>query len=126
MMGKGTDDSSMTYDSAVLSATAPDDAWVQVCADSVYIPTAADIGCVLKIECRAVLNSNPAGELLAGPVVIVTTPVLSAPQPPPARPLRAVVHGGWAPGTTTAGRFRVLNYNMLAEVYATRHVRPAS
>ncbi len=90
--------------------------WVTVCYDKSYTPTAEDVGCILRIEVKSVAISD--GTVLAGPVVVITEPVLSAPRAPPKRPLLTVA------GSTSGGgaRFRVLSYNILAELYATKQV----
>lgn len=102
----------------------PDD-WIEICSDNVYIPTKSDVGRVLKIQCSAVSQSRDTAsrlDILAGPVTTYSAVVLTAPVCPPTRPTRAcspVSAGGEWPSTTS---FRVLSYNILAEVYATRQV----
>lgn len=90
--------------------------WVTICHEKLYIPTQDDIGCLLRVEVKALAISD--GTVLAGPVVVVTEPVLSAPHAPPKRPLMTIA------GSTSGGgaRFRVLSYNILAELYATKQV----
>ena len=101
-------------------ATAVDDTeqhqWPEICTETSYEPATDDVGCVLRIEVRAI--SVVGGGILSGPVVIFTEPVLSAPRAPPKRQLLAI------PGPTSGGgvRFRVISYNILAEVYATKQV----
>ena len=92
--------------------------WTVVCTEKAYIPTRDDIGCILRIEVKAIANSD--GQVLAGPIVVVTEPVLSAPKPPPKRGLVTIT------GSTSGGgtRFRVVSYNVLAELYATKQVCP--
>ena len=95
--------------------------WVEICSDAVYTPQPEDVGRVLKVLCSAVAQSNPA-VVLAGPVTVYSSVVLSAPTVPPPRPMRVCNPGSWPPGVSTVGNFRVLSYNVLAEVYATRQV----
>ena len=87
-----------------------------ICHEKLYVPTQDDIGCLLRVEVKALATSD--GTVLAGPVVVVTEPVLSAPRAPPKRPLLTIA------GSTSGGgaRFRVLSYNILAELYATKQV----
>lgn len=78
----------------------------------------ADVGCVLRLEVSVLAVSDDT--LLAGPMIVFTEPVLSLPPAPPKRSLTAV------PGPNTGGgmRFRIVSYNILAEVYATRQAYP--
>lgn len=87
--------------------------------DRTYTPTAMDVGCCLRVEVAA--HSSVDHSVLAGPVITFSEPVLSAPKPPPKRPLITV------PGSATFSgvRFRVLTYNVLAEMYATRQIYPS-
>lgn len=57
--------------------------WVVISNDKEYTPGAADVGCKLRIEVRAVAQAD--GELLAGPISLCTDAVLQAPGPPPKR-----------------------------------------
>ena len=98
----------------------PDD-WVEICGGAVYTPQPQDVGCVLKIQCAAV-SQHDSKDVFAGPVTIYSAVVLSTPSRPPSRPMRVCNPGGWPPGVSTSGNFRVLSYNILAEVYATRQV----
>jgi CCR4-NOT transcription complex subunit 6 len=99
------------------------DEWREIHNGATYTCCEEDVGRVLKVECKAVSASN-AQECIAGPVVVYTSPVLAAPTCPPARSLRQVSHGGWGANVSPAGKFRVLSYNILAEVYATKQIYP--
>ncbi|CAM6031273.1 unnamed protein product, partial [Sphagnum compactum] len=90
--------------------------WLPVSYDKAYAPTGEDVGCLLRIEVKAVALAD--GTVLAGPIVLVTEPVLCAPRAPPKRPLVTIA------GSTSGGgtRFRVVSYNILAELYATKQV----
>jgi hypothetical protein len=81
-----------------------------------YTPTIEDVGCCLRVEVSALSTIDQS--VLAGPVVTFSEPVLSAPKAPPKRPLITV------PGSVAFSgvRFRVLTYNVLAEMYATKQV----
>lgn len=92
--------------------------WVSICSESCYKPTIDDVGCCLKIECRAVQSKDST--LLTEPVVIFTEPVLSAPKVPHTKRPLITIPGGPVSGT----RIRILTYNILAEVYATRQTYP--
>ena len=88
--------------------------WQPVYHEHMYVPATEDVGCCLKIECRAIANT---GDLLGEPVIIFTEPVLASPQLAFRRSLLALP-GGNIQGT----RLRIASYNTLAEVYATRQV----
>ena len=90
--------------------------WPIVCTDKSYTHTREDVGCILRIEVRAISTTD--NSLLAGPIDIVTEPVLLSPRPPPKRALTTTS------GSTAGGgaRFRVISYNILADLYATKQV----
>mmetsp|Transcript_8011 Transcript_8011/g.11950 ORF Transcript_8011/g.11950 Transcript_8011/m.11950 type:complete len:628 (-) Transcript_8011:201-2084(-) len=100
-----------------------DGQWEEIFSEQTYIPTAEDVGKVLRIECRAVGKDC---ETLAGPVVVYTECVLSAPRLPPRRALHAVPNAGASLSSQSQVRFRVVSYNILAEIYATKHAYPYS
>jgi CCR4-NOT transcription complex subunit 6 len=82
-----------------------------------FLPTAADVGRRFRLECTAV---GLDGAHLFGPRSIRIEPVLSSPPPTPKRQLVAVK------GAANGGgyRFRVVSYNVLAEIYATQQMSP--
>ncbi len=94
--------------------------WNIMQKDSVYKPCRDDVGHCLRLECQAVL---PDGSLLCAPKAIVTEPVLSLPPPLPKRRL-TTMKGGTAGGGGAGVRFRLVSYNLLAEIYATQQVYP--
>jgi hypothetical protein len=105
------------------------------CSEKSYIPTSLDVGRVLRIECRAMspdgvvlsgllLSQSLIVSPLLGPVVVYTESVLAAPRLPPRRALQAVP--GAASSSQSQFRFRLVSYNILAEIYATKHVSPSS
>lgn len=100
------------------AAGIPNEDWPLICTEKSYVPTYEDVGCILRVEVRALAVSD--GTVLAGPIVVVTEPVLSLPRPPPKRPLLTIA------GSTSGGgtRFRVVSYNVLAELYATKQAYP--
>lgn len=93
--------------------------WVPLSTDRMYTPKLEDIGCRLRLQVRAF--STIENMLLAGPVSVITDPVLSAPIRPPKRSLHAIP-GASGAGMAGAVRFRVVSYNILAEIYATKQV----
>lgn len=94
------------------------DAWVQIHNDRNYTPTAEDVGRCLRIECQALAIN---GDVISGPKVIFTEPVLAAPGPPPSR---SIVPVQGASASSGGVRFRIVSYNILAEVYATKQAYP--
>uniref|UniRef100_A0A7S2RJ55 Endonuclease/exonuclease/phosphatase domain-containing protein n=1 Tax=Rhizochromulina marina TaxID=1034831 RepID=A0A7S2RJ55_9STRA len=92
-------------------------AWVEVCTNKVFNPSPKDVGRRFRLECTAVRRD---GSPLFGPRSIRIEPVLAAPPPPPRRRLIA------SPNASSGGghRFRVVSYNVLAEIYATQHAYP--
>eukprot|EP01041_Mallomonas_annulata_P008324 gene8324-17133_t len=96
--------------------------WTPICHEKGYLPSTADVGCSLRIECKVI---NTQGDLIAAPVLVHTEPVLASPRAPPRGHLIPAVGGGVVGGASTGGnRFRVVSYNILAEVYATRQAYP--
>ncbi|KAL7472882.1 hypothetical protein ACHAXS_013264 [Conticribra weissflogii] len=90
--------------------------WVEISRDQIYIPNADDVGRKLKVEAAA--YSLESGELLMHRVV-KTDLVLSRTPDPEKRALvtSKPVGGGGA-------RFRIVTYNILAEIYATQQQYP--
>jgi CCR4-NOT transcription complex subunit 6 len=97
-----------------------DEEWVEIAngTSALYTPTKIDAGHCLRLECRAF--SSLTDTLLCPPRVITTEPVLSAPPIPPKRALVAVKGAGGGGGA----RFRIISYNILAEIYATQQMYP--
>lgn len=91
--------------------------WVKISSDRNYVPTLEDVGCVLKVEVCAL---SSLGKVLAGPILTYSDPVLASPKGPPKRAL--VTMPGGLQGITPVARFRVVSYNILAEMYATKQV----
>ncbi len=93
--------------------------WLQVGEERMYVPSPDDIGCRLRLEVRAfsVLDNT----LIAGPTKVFTDPVLSSPMRPPKRNLQTIP-GASGSGMSGAVRFRIVSYNILAEIYATKQV----
>lgn len=113
------DEDDIISSSTLVNAEKDDSEWICVYNDQNYQPTEADVGCVLLVEVTAISNAN--GKPLTAPVLVYTEPVLGPPTPPPKRQLLTV------PGAhSSAGgaRFRVISYNILAELYATKQAYP--
>lgn len=101
-----------------------DDAdWQLVSTEKSYTPTSDDVGRVLRVDVRAIAVNG--GYNLTGPITIISDTVLSHPRPPPKRQLLPVLgNNGSVISTsgTMGARFRVISYNVLAEIYATKQV----
>ncbi|GFH51870.1 CCR4-NOT transcription complex subunit 6 [Chaetoceros tenuissimus] len=91
--------------------------WIEISRDQMYIPNEADVGRKLKLEASA--YSIETGELLMHRV-IKTDIVLSRSPDPPKRNLITAKTSGPRGGE----RFRVVTYNILAEIYATQQQYP--
>lgn len=97
--------------------------WDFIFNEKSYVPRVEDVGRVLRIECR-VLSLD--GNLLAGPIVVYTESVLAAPKLPPRRALQAVPGAAASLSSQSQPqfRFRIVSYNILAEIYATKQAYP--
>jgi hypothetical protein len=84
----------------------------QVSRSRSYAPDLDDVGHLLKYEAQAVdvATGQPIGPLSS---FMLPQRVISAPQPP----LRRMV--GIVPDAERVGRFTVLSYNVLADLYAS-------
>lgn len=91
--------------------------WVEISTNPMYIPTKDDVGRKLKLEAGA--YSIETGELLMHRV-IKTDLVLSRAPDPAKRNLITAKTSGPRGGE----RFRVVTYNILAEIYATQQQYP--
>jgi CCR4-NOT transcription complex subunit 6 len=92
--------------------------WVEISREQVYIPTAQDVGHKLKIEASA--YSLETGEMLMTRVVKTDIVLQRAPQPVP----RKMLSNNHKAANGSAPRFRVVTYNVLAEIYATQQQYP--
>lgn len=90
------------------------EAWVEVGRQRTYLPGPEDVGCILKFECTA-HDVASAYQDVGKTFSIVTARVRPAPNPP----RRSLVPLTPAHPTVTKGRFTVLSYNLLADLYAT-------
>lgn len=94
------------------------DEWIEISQDHIYIPNDQDVGRKLKLEAAAL--SMETGEVLMQRVV-KTDLVLNRAPDPVKRNLVTVKGVGSGGGGT---RFRIVTYNVLAEIYATQQQYP--
>jgi CCR4-NOT transcription complex subunit 6 len=92
------------------------DDWIEVSRDQIYLPGPDDVGKKLKIEAAA--YSLETGELLMSRVVKTDVILGRAPDPLKRNLVTSKSGGGSGP------RFRVVTYNVLAEIYATQQQYP--
>jgi len=90
--------------------------WQEIYNEQIYMPGEQDIGRKLKLEAAA--YSVDTGELLMSRVV--KTDVVLSRAPDPAKRDLVTAKGSAAGGP----RFRVVTYNVLAEIYATQQQYP--
>ena len=77
-----------------------------------YTPLPEDVGHSLRFEC-APAESDTGVEVCVATTLVLGARVIAAPQAPPRRLVPLV------PETHRAGRFTVLTYNVLADLYAS-------
>lgn len=99
-----------------------DEIWDLIGEDAAYLPQPQDVGHILKVECTVFgpYSSKSLGIIASDS--IITAVVVSLPQPPPSRKLHVnplVRTQGQAHGS-----FRVVSYNILARLYATKQLYP--
>jgi CCR4-NOT transcription complex subunit 6 len=92
--------------------------WVEISRDQLHIPGPEDIGKKLKLEAAA--YSSETGELLMHRVVKTDLVLARAPDPVK-RPIVTSKNTGGGGG---GARFRMMTYNVLAEIYATQQQYP--
>lgn len=100
-----------------------EDVWIEIPNDQRrdYSPSADDVGHVIRVECKAVRRDGRA-ELTK---IVETGIVLPFPPLPPKRQMLASIHEERpTPRLRQVGVFRVLTYNVLSEIYATRQMFP--
>jgi CCR4-NOT transcription complex subunit 6 len=105
--------------------------WEIISHDRSYIPSLDDVGRSLRLECWPVIkkavppnlsNNHTAEAAVLGKMQsIETSAVIAAPQPPPQRSL---IYTEPIMNNTNNSAFKVLCYNVLAQIYATRHIYP--
>jgi len=92
--------------------------WIEISRDHFYIPGTDDVGRKLKLEAAA--YSTETGELLMHRVIKTDIVLAQAPHPQK----RAVVTAKNGAGAGAGARFRIVTYNVLAEIYATQQQYP--
>lgn len=90
--------------------------WVEISRDQIYIPNENDVGRKLKVEAAA--YSIDSGELLMHRVVKTDLVLSRTPVPEKRNLVTAKPAGGGG------ARFRIVTYNILAEIYATQQQYP--
>jgi len=103
---------------AMISQSAGRDDWEFICAAHEYTPTDADVGCRFCVEVAAVAGAG--GGVLAGPLCVYTEAVLSK----PVFQKRTFAVVPKALGMSSSFRFRIMSYNILAEMLATKQYYP--
>lgn len=93
-----------------------DTEWIEISRDQLYIPHTDDIGRKLKVEASA--YSVDTGELLMHRVVKTDLVLSRTPEPEKRNLVTAKPAGGGG------ARFRIVTYNILAEIYATQQQYP--
>jgi CCR4-NOT transcription complex subunit 6 len=93
-----------------------EDEWIEISRDQLYIPHTEDIGRKLKVEAAA--YSLESGELLMHRVVKTDLVLSRTPEPEKRNLVTAKPAGGGG------ARFRIVTYNILAEIYATQQQYP--
>lgn len=91
--------------------------WIEISRDMLYTPGAEDIGRKLKLEAAA--YSSETGELLMHRVVKTDLVLARAPDPVSRTMVTTKSSGGGG-----GARFRIVTYNVLAEIYATQQQYP--
>lgn len=86
-----------------------------------YAPTADDVGHVLELVCRYVQRNADGSVHVGPPLSIRSSSVLPTPEPPPERRMCNLTTGEMYSMTNRRpGTLRVMSYNILAEIYATK------
>jgi CCR4-NOT transcription complex subunit 6 len=101
-----------------------DSGWTEVGKERNYVPTPADVGHVLKLVVGALSQDGSATTVTT---TSDETPVVIGPPPPP--PKRRLIHAHHVLmnpqfADSTALQFRVVTYNILADIYATQQIFP--
>jgi len=92
--------------------------WVEISRDHFYVPGPDDVGRNLKLEAAA--YSSETGELLMHRVIKTDIVLSQAPHPLK----RALITAKSGAGAGAGPRFRIVTYNVLAEIYATQQQYP--
>jgi len=96
--------------------SAPPNNWMRIALSKKYKPTIEDVGRMLLLECAVVRNGDE-GKTDSEISRRDTQPVLPIPPPPPKREIIVV-----GENTNNDPTFKVISYNMLAPIYATKQI----
>lgn len=88
--------------------------WIEVGNQRCYVPTQEDVGCVLRYECTAYDSASAYPDM--GKTFSILTARVRPAAPCPSRPM---IHMKPLKPTVKRGRFTVLSYNLLADLYAS-------
>jgi CCR4-NOT transcription complex subunit 6 len=91
--------------------------WIEISHEQIYIPTSSDVGRKLKLEASA--YASDSGDLLMHRVVKTDVVLSSAPDP-----MKRNLVTAKTSGPRGGERFRIVSYNILAEIYATQQQYP--
>lgn len=94
--------------------------WVEVANAKAYCPTASDIDRPLRLDIIPVLEDGRDSKL--GGMSLTTGTVI--PTPKEARTRRMISNGGTFNAEWLSQQFKVMNWNVLADLYATESVYP--
>lgn len=111
----------MSYSNRSNSIYSNGEQWIEVAKSRLYTPTQEDQGFTLKYECSVVDIRHPLAD--CGRQHIIT---LSRVRPAPNPPMRNMLPIPPGPNVMTKanGKFTILTYNVLAELYATAEQFP--
>jgi len=100
------------------------DEWIEIGRDSIYVPTSQDVGRKLKLEAFA--YSVETGELLMHRLVTTDLVLSRAPEPSKRNLVttKPTSRSGNGASNNNGERFRIVTYNILAEIYATQQQYP--
>ena len=105
-----------TMNNPYMTQSNEDTEWIEISRDQLYIPHTEDIGRKLKVEAAA--YSIDSGELLMHRVIKTDLVLSRTPEPEKRNLVTAKPAGGGG------ARFRIVTYNILAEIYATQQQYP--
>lgn len=97
--------------------TSDDEEWIEISNNQIYMPTPEDVGRKLKLEVGA--YSIETGELLMHRVIKTDLVLTRAPEP-----IKRNLVTAKTSGPRGGDRFRIVTYNILAEIYATQQQYP--
>jgi hypothetical protein len=99
--------------------------WELIYEEEIYLPSPQDVGHIFKIECFVCTSPSQQyekEELIVGPVFVYTEPVLNYPSAYLSRTRINSSGENIEPSKSSPDVLRVVSYNILAEIYATKMV----